>query len=207
VNLLTAGGTRALLGFGGATTSYGGLPNEAQLLGDIHRASVVSTADGRSVHTYFKTPADVFVDFSSLPAALPNPGVQIAARSPNLRVATDFQARAAALPDAVGHVIQFQHFNSATDSSRTWRVFLSGHWLVDQPQMYDLPDFTSAPGWQSFWELPSTASTVNWTFTSYTSNGDAASVVLSLFNPLNQEGRVLPHGFVRREFSVSGTVQ
>ena len=207
VNLLTAGGTRALLGFGGTTTSYGGLPNAAQLTGDIHRASVVSTTERRSVHAYFKTPADVFVDFSALPASLPNPTVQIAARSPRLRIETDFQARAAALPDAVGNVILYQHFNAATDSSRTWRVFLSGRWLTGQPQVYELPDFRSAPDWQSVWELPNTAPTINWTFTTYTTNGETSTFVQSLYTPLNQEGRVLPHGFVRREFSVSGAVQ
>ena len=204
VELLTAGGTSTSLVQFSDRMKYQGLPAAAQQSGDIHRLSVSSTSG--SVYTYLKAPEDLYVDLASLPATLPRPTVAITRRSPRLGISADFRERAAALPDAVGYSIQYQHFNAATDSSRTWRVFLSGRWLAGQPQVYELPDFTSAPDWQSVWELPSTATTINWTFTAYTTNGDASTFVQSLYSPLNREGRVLPHGFVRREFSVSGTV-
>jgi hypothetical protein len=209
VDFLTAGGTRALLGSGGGTSSYGGLPEAAQASGDIHRA-VASTIDGprrRSVYTYFTTPIDLVVDFSSLPAMFPDPTVQIAGRVPYLRISTDFFGSATFLPNAAGYEIQYQSFNSSTDSSQTWRVLMSRSWLASQPRMYELPDFRSAPGWQSNWELANTATSINWVFTAHTTNGDDSTFLQSIFSPLNGEGFLLPNGFVRREFSVSDTVR
>lgn len=204
--LLTALGTRAMLGSGLGSANYGGLPLAAQRSGDIHRASATSVfgEQRRRVLTYFKTPVDLEIDFSSMPP-MAIPEVYIASRMPYLRVAAGFFFTPISLPEIAGVELQYRHVNPATDSSRTWRVFISRNSLAIEPRMYELPDFRSAPGWQIGWELPETATSFDWTFTAYLTNGDNTTFINSLFYPLNAEGAVLPEGFVRRELTVSRT--